>query len=806
MDQPTQNGHGRHKSSRSPPIGDRETPFGSYPPAGGSTMNETLTTYLKQRDEDPSHSRSHKKRSRSHSSSTVSNLLLAATERLGQETNRANELEARCGEVLSRLRTVVDERQQLRRDLAKVSEELRLYKMQLDFAQKEINRAQAIVEGVDKARQEAEEQAAKDRTIARRLASERAVWIAREEGRNEGYKEGLKQGRRWANEMAQRRAESEQLEYEWEGDEDEEQELQEPEDYSPSTAESSSPSSHQCLRPLCIPRLFPVVQHWIGHPLSPPLIRLVVPRVRRPNRKLKHNGLAPAHGTPAIPLPARQPKHTYNLSPVALVHLIHHQETETKMIHRPTAQPMDVAPDTRISTGDGSRSRPPSFARSRRSSIVLPDGYIPTVGLGPDSIISLPAPHSLSRPVSLVAGDDDSNELDTATSGFGFDDARTQQYGGRATSRASTRMSDFDLLQPPPRQTDTPITQRIVREWRAANANGPEQRQAPNSKGKSKERGHADTFSMRSSTTTPSQVPSRRSHGAAPAPGPRRPRDIVLPMPLSTTMFSAGVVNNPNTARASTGTRQGPAPAPGPHAQPLTSAYGYTTTPAPTRPSTAGPAYGNVGAASAMANTPGSYVPMTLPDGQVPVDSTQQQQQGRPKSAMAWIKRRLSRSFSSTSVPNIQVEPPSNSASGPSTGLITDAALLAADHDAAAAATQVDTQPDPFILPELTNVFADAFAAARLQAGAGPSDTKTKSSNHLPPGFVPATNNALSPILLPLRSDLPNASPGQPPAYSTLLQADGAYTPPPGSSMHSEMGSAPASVATQSRVSLPGRV
>lgn len=131
-----------------------------------------------------------------------------ATDRLGQETNRANALDLRCAEVLSHLRTIIEDRDQLRRTLTKVQEELSLYKLQLDVAQNEIFRAQKIVDGVDKARVEAEEQAAKDRTLARQLVSERAVWVAREEGRNEGFEEGLRQGRRWAFAAAHQRADA----------------------------------------------------------------------------------------------------------------------------------------------------------------------------------------------------------------------------------------------------------------------------------------------------------------------------------------------------------------------------------------------------------------------------------------------------------------------------------------------------------------------------------------------------------------------------------------------------------------------
>jgi hypothetical protein len=222
-----------------PDNGGTEFPFPYIPPANSSTLNETFASYLQNHDAERTR---HKQRSRSHtrSASSISNLLLVATERLGQETNRANALDVRCAEVLSHLRTIVQERDQLRRTLAKVQEELSLYKLQLDVAQNEIFRAQKIVEGVDKARVEAEEQAAKDRTLARQLTSERAVWVAREEGRDEGFKEGLRQGRRWAYEAARKRRHAAE-EY---TDDAYEQVAQDPEAYEQSPHRSSS-SSHR---------------------------------------------------------------------------------------------------------------------------------------------------------------------------------------------------------------------------------------------------------------------------------------------------------------------------------------------------------------------------------------------------------------------------------------------------------------------------------------------------------------------------------------------------------------------------------
>ncbi|KAF8555447.1 hypothetical protein OG21DRAFT_1496293 [Imleria badia] len=82
-----------------------------------------------------------------------------------------------------------------RLELARLREELKLYKLQLDNAQKEIFRAQDIIDRVESQRNEAEAEAARARTKARKLREEMLVMLAREEGRR-GYQEQLSMGRR----------------------------------------------------------------------------------------------------------------------------------------------------------------------------------------------------------------------------------------------------------------------------------------------------------------------------------------------------------------------------------------------------------------------------------------------------------------------------------------------------------------------------------------------------------------------------------------------------------------------------------
>ncbi|KAF4614886.1 hypothetical protein D9613_003554 [Agrocybe pediades] len=145
------------------------------------------------------HSRSHSHGRSHHSSSStseaISNLLLTTTARLSQETARANQAERHAAELLAMFKKTHEAKSRLERDLMKVQEELGLYKLQLDVAQKEIFRAQEIVDRVERERANAEEEAARARSRMHKLHEELAVERARDEARNAGFEEGLRQGR-----------------------------------------------------------------------------------------------------------------------------------------------------------------------------------------------------------------------------------------------------------------------------------------------------------------------------------------------------------------------------------------------------------------------------------------------------------------------------------------------------------------------------------------------------------------------------------------------------------------------------------
>ena len=193
-----------------------------HPPveSGSSSPSSSLPSYLKSTtNAHPNHS-AHRRRSKSasrHRSHTtegssshllarliardeevreVNVLLTVANERLEAETTRANAAERRALEYFSKLKATIETKDRSDQEAARLREELKLYKLQLENAQKEIFRAQDIINQVSVQRNEAEADAARARTKARKLQEEKLVMLAREEGRRQGYQEGWNRGRR----------------------------------------------------------------------------------------------------------------------------------------------------------------------------------------------------------------------------------------------------------------------------------------------------------------------------------------------------------------------------------------------------------------------------------------------------------------------------------------------------------------------------------------------------------------------------------------------------------------------------------
>lgn len=118
------------------------------------------------------------------------------TDRLQEETLRANDLEKRLAESNEKWKAVNQARLTAQSDATRLSEELRLYKLQLEAAQQQINRANEMIAQSDKERAVAEENAEKATKFANKLKEEQLVRNAREDGRRQGREEGRKEGKR----------------------------------------------------------------------------------------------------------------------------------------------------------------------------------------------------------------------------------------------------------------------------------------------------------------------------------------------------------------------------------------------------------------------------------------------------------------------------------------------------------------------------------------------------------------------------------------------------------------------------------
>ncbi|KAF5375375.1 hypothetical protein D9615_007928 [Tricholomella constricta] len=80
-------------------------------------------------------------------------------------------------------------------ETAKAKQDAEVYRMQLEWAQRELRQNQDVIKTVEQQRDHADKAAAKARALARQLNEERLVAMAREEGHKQGYVEGMQQGR-----------------------------------------------------------------------------------------------------------------------------------------------------------------------------------------------------------------------------------------------------------------------------------------------------------------------------------------------------------------------------------------------------------------------------------------------------------------------------------------------------------------------------------------------------------------------------------------------------------------------------------
>ncbi|KAK2460727.1 hypothetical protein APHAL10511_007197 [Amanita phalloides] len=282
--------------------------------------------------------------------------------------------------------------------LDKAQNELGLYKAQLDLAHQEIEKAQETVARVDRARARAEEQAARERSRVRQLMEKIAIDDALHQGREVGFREGLERGKILAwAELMSRRLD-------------------------PNERESGRRSSQSVSRPSSVSSsstrrgTTPRPQNADVDPLP----------VRLTNRNLNN----------ATPVSDRQRSSSLNQP--------HPVQASSQ------SRPSNLPPASRSLDA-------PSIVRPTYQ--IPPDGYIPTVEAG--SVISLPPPHELSRPLSpsltrggrpgssLSTHKRDTREYDTLR-----EQTRTPYSWARTMSTLSgesrsTNLSQYEMVRSP---------------------------------------------------------------------------------------------------------------------------------------------------------------------------------------------------------------------------------------------------------------------------------------------------------------------------------------------------------------------
>ncbi len=275
-------------------------------------------------------------------------MLLTVTEQLKQESQRADDNERRAREAIQRFRAINEARVTAQQDAARANEELRMYKLQLEYAQKEIFRAQDILDSLETQRHDAETSAASARNVARKLREEGLVDLAREEGRRLGLQEVLARGHRFGSDHARStpdRRDSRLVQ-------SIPSHVDDQEDHVRSAAHTQTPVVAE-------PPLEPIEETMLNFPPSPPTANAPNPEVlSRPEpAPTPHNNLPPmvVRGTPS---PSRRPR-SINLQDGFIPHV----ENDSISIPHPHEMAQPVAPSPILDRQLSIESEPPLMMR-----------------------------------------------------------------------------------------------------------------------------------------------------------------------------------------------------------------------------------------------------------------------------------------------------------------------------------------------------------------------------------------------------------------------------------------------------------
>jgi hypothetical protein len=121
--------------------------------------------------------------------------LYIANQRVESEARRAAELERANQQATQRYREINESRIVVQQEASKAIQDSRIYHLELENAQKEIEGARESLKRIEKERDEAEAAAARARTKTRKLREQQIVAAAREEGRRLGFQAGFEHAR-----------------------------------------------------------------------------------------------------------------------------------------------------------------------------------------------------------------------------------------------------------------------------------------------------------------------------------------------------------------------------------------------------------------------------------------------------------------------------------------------------------------------------------------------------------------------------------------------------------------------------------